>query len=371
MALKKNSLPKRDSLDSKILELLSNYSIEEINESLNGEQSRLKVSDKLTPTIEEVFNSYFTGGWFKSHAKSTQRTYKVEGELFLKFCDTNFAERRTVKIEKAFNLVTLVNYLSQCKTVATRNKKAAFLRAVIRCECEEYLDNKMYRTLIGQNQKKHSPLQISQPDFTPSFYFKNELEEMFALSRQSLSGMRNYAILNVFIGSGIRLDEINFTVNDVKPRENVIMVRPKGRKGIKVKRYMNQKQMKVLSDYILFKYGGNAFVSEEHKDYFVFSSNKNHGKPLDSSTISKMVKSIVNQASKITIDRKKMLSVHSFRHTFAVSLLHGGVDVYTIQKLLGHSSISATEKYLQLMESQLIQAVEKLPDFEAYSGKEG
>ena len=54
-------------------------------------------------------------------------------------------------------------------------------------------------------------------------------------------------------------------------------------------------------------------------------------------------------------------SVHSLRHTFASHLVMNGVDLYTVQKLLGHSSIRVTEKYAHLSPDFLASGVTKLP----------
>lgn len=54
-------------------------------------------------------------------------------------------------------------------------------------------------------------------------------------------------------------------------------------------------------------------------------------------------------------------SVHTLRHTFASHLVQNGVDLYTVSKLLGHSSIKTTEIYAHLSPLTFVSAVEKLP----------
>jgi len=52
--------------------------------------------------------------------------------------------------------------------------------------------------------------------------------------------------------------------------------------------------------------------------------------------------------------------LHTLRHTFASHLVMSGVDIMTLSKLLGHSSITMTEKYAHLAQDHLRGAVEKL-----------
>jgi site-specific recombinase XerD len=56
----------------------------------------------------------------------------------------------------------------------------------------------------------------------------------------------------------------------------------------------------------------------------------------------------------------KGVSVHTLRHTFASHLVMNGADIYTVQKLLGHSSIKTTEIYAHLAPDYLRAAIDKL-----------
>jgi integrase len=56
------------------------------------------------------------------------------------------------------------------------------------------------------------------------------------------------------------------------------------------------------------------------------------------------------------------LRLHDLRHTFATRLIHAGVDVFTVQKILGHSTITMTMRYVHSFEAQMRDAVAKLEE---------
>jgi site-specific recombinase XerD len=64
----------------------------------------------------------------------------------------------------------------------------------------------------------------------------------------------------------------------------------------------------------------------------------------------------VRKAALIT----KRITPHTTRHTFATTLLDKGVDLRTVQELLGHSHIRTTEKYLHTSDEKKIDAVSRL-----------
>lgn len=58
----------------------------------------------------------------------------------------------------------------------------------------------------------------------------------------------------------------------------------------------------------------------------------------------------------------KHITFHSGRHTFAVLMLDIGTDIYTVQKLLGHTNISTTQIYAKVLDKNKQEAVSKIPD---------
>ena len=58
----------------------------------------------------------------------------------------------------------------------------------------------------------------------------------------------------------------------------------------------------------------------------------------------------------------KHVTFHSGRHTFAVSLLCNGVDIYTVSKLMGHNEVKTTQVYADIIDSVRKDAMHKIPD---------
>ncbi len=88
---------------------------------------------------------------------------------------------------------------------------------------------------------------------------------------------------------------------------------------------------------------------KENDDY-VFDLPKDH------SSVNRCAKELLKKAG-IT----KQLSFHSSRHTAATQLLNNGVDIFTVQKLLGHKDIKSTQVYTKIIDKTKTDAVNKIP----------
>jgi len=87
-------------------------------------------------------------------------------------------------------------------------------------------------------------------------------------------------------------------------------------------------------------------IRSRMKSEFLFPTSKS--KKISPVTVEKIIRRIVARAG-----IQKKITPHTFRHTFATSLLRNGADLRTIQILLGHSSISTTQIYTHLDENAL------------------
>ncbi len=167
-----------------------------------------------------------------------------------------------------------------------------------------------------------------------------------ACPRKTFEDFRNYTIILTFLDTGIRLSElVNLTINDVNLTKRSLLIKSgKGDKDREV--YFGKELTRILAQYLKMR----GFVPYEDR-LFISSS----GKPLKPRTIEKFIKSIARKAK---IEGKRV-SPHTLRHTFASNFIRNGGDVFTLQRILGHSDISTCMIYVHLSGKDIQQAMLK------------
>lgn len=145
---------------------------------------------------------------------------------------------------------------------------------------------------------------------------------------------RDRAILELLYSSGLRVGELaSLTPDDVNLVEGLVKVRGKGRKERLVP--VGGKAVEAIAAYNREK----MKLKKLHNAVFV----NRGGSPLTDRSIRRIV---VKYARAIGISGK--IGPHTLRHTFASHLLQAGADLRVIQELLGHASLSTTQKYTHL-----------------------
>lgn len=148
-------------------------------------------------------------------------------------------------------------------------------------------------------------------------------------------GHRNKAIIETLFSCGLRVSELcNLRFSDLFLADGFIRVEGKGSKQRLVP--ISPKAIKELQLYFDDRREVNTRSGQED---FVFIS-RNH-RQISRITVFNIIKRLVEQAG-----IEKTVSPHTFRHSFATSLLEGGANLRAIQAMLGHESIGTTEFYL-------------------------
>jgi integrase/recombinase XerC len=180
------------------------------------------------------------------------------------------------------------------------------------------------------------------------------VDEMLALLKTKINpdetGLRDVAIIELFYSSGIRLSELaGLDIGDFDFSRGLIKVRGKGMKErvvpvgdpalVAVRAYLECRK-----DAFKDEYGGSM--------YPVFVGRK--GARLTTRTVARILDRLVLVSG---LNRK--ISPHVLRHTFATHMMEAGADLRAIQELLGHESLSTTQKYTSVSVGRLLEIYDK------------
>ena len=181
------------------------------------------------------------------------------------------------------------------------------------------------------------------PLHLPEFLTREEMAKLLATpNASSPSARRDSCILTLLYAAGIRVSELcALKTNQVDLSRGIIHIeRGKGSKDRSVP--IHSQAQKQIASYL----EETRALFHPKSDYLFLNRS---GQGLTRQYIWKSVKKYVAEAG-IT----KNVSPHTFRHSFATHLLEGGADLRSVQLLLGHADISATEIYTHVQTDRLL-----------------
>ncbi|MBM6972303.1 site-specific tyrosine recombinase/integron integrase [Lactobacillus gallinarum] len=183
----------------------------------------------------------------------------------------------------------------------------------------------------------------------PEFFYENELKQVFdSLKGNQPLTVRNLALFELFYATGMRVSEVsNLTLHQIDLNLQTILVHGKGNKDryVAFDDHTKKSLVKYLED-------ARPNLLKDDAEQHVFLSNL--GKPLSKRGIEYVMQKTFNQAG---ISGK--VHPHELRHTFATAMLNNGADLRSVQELLGHSSLSATQIYTHVTMVHLKSDYEK------------
>lgn len=248
-----------------------------------------------------------------------------------------FLEERSAKIENTTSQ-TLLLYLTFLRSKALKSTSLARHLSSLRG---------FFAFCVVRGFIKDNPATLLEnpklPRKIPEFLSPEEIGRI--LVRPVLTeklGFRDRTMLELLYAAGMRVSElINLNIEDFDPQTGILIIFGKGSKERLVPiHYVAQNY---LNQYIKdWRPAFNPIV----KNIFLNRS----GKGLTRQGVWKMIKKFTLEAG-----IKRSISPHTFRHSFATHLLDGGADLRTVQLLLGHSDINATEIYTHIQAGRLVQ----------------
>lgn len=269
----------------------------------------------------------------KGLSPNTKEAYKRDISTFITFLKQNGISQFTDAAQSH-----IISFLAQMK--AQEYATASISRACIAIKV-------LFRFLKRENLiPSNIALHLETPklwQLIPEVLTCEEINSLLKhLDTTTPLGARDRAILEVLYASGLRVSEVcTLGIYDVD--DTFVRVMGKGRKERLVP--IGKKALEAIDHYLTsFRH---QWDSQQQQRLFVTKT----GKPINRIMVWKMIKDCGIKAG-----ISKNISPHTLRHSFATHLLDNGADLRVIQEMLGHSSISSTDRYTHISRSHLQEA---------------
>ncbi len=202
--------------------------------------------------------------------------------------------------------------------------------------------------------KENPALELEIPKTRKSLPIHLSLDESIQLltnmNKNNKNYFRDYCILTLFLNTGMRLSEL-CSVEIDKIKNDTLTIIGKGDKERTV--YLNDACLKAINNYLNIRDDSKVTIDEKK---YLFISGKN--RKVNQKTVELLVKKHITESG---LTNSKY-TPHKLRHTAATLMYkHGGVDIRSIQGILGHENISTTQIYVHVDEEGLRDAVKSNP----------
>jgi len=278
----------------------------------------------------------------KNLSKNTIEAYNRDILEYISFIE------KTYKIEKAKDIKPdyFKNYLS--KLVRDKLAKSSERRKV--SSINSFLEYMLKEGYIEGNQIS----KVSSPKLEkrlPVVLTINEVNNLIdATKGEDILDKRNYAMIELLYGSGLRISElIDLNIGDVHINNKLVNVFGKGSKERIVP--LNEDTCKALKGYIL---NYRNLLNPKKESINALFLNRN-GDRISRVGVFKLIKDLKEKAG-----IEKEISPHTLRHTFATHLLEGGADIMAVKELLGHEDIQTTEFYTHVSNKTIFDKYDEI-----------
>ena len=305
---------------------------------LAEDEKRQQEEQKRNITLNDFYDKYYvrTAG-----VKINRYSFDSEVKAYDKWIRSSVGDRPMMKI-----LPEDIEKLAQ--TMADQNKSPATINHII-ISLQKLFRYALEREYITGKNPVKLVTKLKTDNKRERFLSKQEAELLMQGLRIKSEQMYEIAMLSLWCG--LRAGEIfKLTWADIDTVQGTVSI--KDTKSVKNRTAFMTDELKQL--FIEKKKRTNQWKAS---DLLFPAQNGNEIRKV-SHTFNRVVQQLgLNNG--IT-DRRQKVVFHTLRHTYASWLVQTGVDLYTVQKLMGHSNISMTERYAHLGENTFKKAVKNL-----------
>lgn len=272
----------------------------------------------------------------------TQRNYLNDLRQFSQFLQKEFPDRDLATIDN----LTIRSYLG---ALYKKNKKSSIARKLASLRT-------FFKFLLRKNIIADDPTAlVSTPrreKHMPSFL---SVDEMFALLEMpdgtKLAGIRDRAIMETLYSSGLRVSElVGMNEENLDANLGIVRVLGKGKKERIVP--VGKKALTAVQNYLRARKERDTSPPSPSSKRPLFKNLR--GGRLTARSVARIINRYIEQCGIV-----KNISPHALRHSFATHMLDAGADLRAIQELLGHVSLSTTQKYTHVSSAKLMETYDK------------
>lgn len=274
----------------------------------------------------------------RSLSQNTVNSYCFDIERLLLFLQTNTINISPIKISAEI----VQQFIYQVAKEVNPRSQARIISGL----------KSFFSYLIFEDYRVDNPLElIESPRLgrkLPDTLSVEEIDNLIdAVDLSSKEGERNRAMLETLYGCGLRVSElVELKISDLFFEEGFIKITGKGNKQRFVPiAEVTEKYISIYKDEVRC----HQQIQKEDSDTLFLNRR---GKKLTRAMIFTIIKRLA-----VDINLQKIISPHTFRHSFATHLLENGADLRSIQMMLGHESITTTEIYVHLDRKHLNEVV--------------
>jgi site-specific recombinase XerD len=284
----------------------------------------------LQMTTTQSLQIFFRALQGQNYSPKTLRAYGDDLTQFLTFVQKNRVDWETPTRLAREDIEGFLHSLSaQRMSGITRVRKLAAIRKFFAFLAEnKILAGNPANTVKGARREEKEP----------NILYK---EQYKALLYEASDHIRDYAIIQTFLQTGIRLSElVNLRVEDVDFEHRILTVRQgKGKKDRQIP--LVDEAVKALRNYLRYR---NTELILDDETFFLAKN----GTSLNVSSVKYIVAKYVKKAG-----IRKKVSVHTLRHTFGAHKADKHMSLATLQTLMGHKKKETTLKYIHLAKTNL------------------
>ena len=290
-----------------------------------------RYSENVSNSVEIYNKNDIIQRWLDSLdvLEDTKETYKAHLIDFIKWINTNGIQRAT-KGDILKYKQELINRYSN----STVCLKISSLKSFYRFLNEQELANDITKNIKGAKISK---------GFKRDIFTLEQIQEiMKSIDRTTIVGARDYAMVNLFLRTGLRSCEVNrANIEDIRNKDGeiVLYVQGKGRTDKDEFVVLTPSMLNILNEYL------NMREQKQHitdtSPLFISLSDRNFGERLSLFSIRWLVKNILREAG----INSKRLTTHSTRHTAITLSLLSGADLLEVKEMARHTSVDTTLLY--------------------------